>query len=211
MAEPLRVMISGSTMRIVMDDDTVRNARPTPTQTWIVINDSSTGPVDPQPGNGQFKVPFAFSTVEAVGEYGPRFGRFHEGIDFPGAGVGGAGTPIKVSGNGVVQENYEHPAFGNLLIVNHGIITTGSLAGKRVRSLYAHMIAPSPLAVGSATVAGVTVAGGVGNTGSASQGAHLHHEIHITDPNNGIVWNTSDNGGYRSAMSPRTFYGEYGG
>lgn len=212
MAEPRNIESTHGLLRIVMSDGTAYWAYPISTQYWAVgeVGDGGgTGPVDPEPGSGLFTVPFPFDIMESVGEYGPRFGRFHEGVDFPG-GRTGVGADIKAAGDGVVAENYVHGAFGNLLIIDHGVLTSGTHAGKRVRSLYAHLIAPSPLAVGTATVRGVTVVGGVGNTGSASDGAHLHHEIHITEPGNGIVWNTADNGGFRTAVSPKVFYAEYG-
>lgn len=210
MAEPRNVEGTHGLLRIVMSDGTQYWAHPISTQYWAVSeggDGGGTGPVDP--GSGLFIVPFPFEIMEAVGEYGPRFGRFHEGVDFPG-GRTGVGADIKAASNGTVAENYLHGAFGNLVILDHGVLASGTHAGKRVRSLYAHMLNPSPLAVGSATVAGVTVVGQVGNTGSASNGAHLHHEIHITDPGSGIVWNTADNGGFRTATSPRVFYAEYG-
>lgn len=192
----------------VFDDGTKAIGAPTGVGLWYV---SGSGSVDPEPGTGDFIAPFSFDTVEPGGEYGPRDGtRFHEGIDFPGGAVGGVGTPILVAGDGTVDQNYYHGAFGNLLIVDHGIMPAGTYAGKRVKTLYAHMVDPSPLAVSSPTVAGSTVAGGVGNTGSASVGAHLHWEVHVMEPGGSIVWNTSNDGGFRTAVSPRDFMGEYG-
>lgn len=158
--------------------------------------------------SGAFRWPFKKSTISS--EYGPRSGgtgSFHEGTDFAGGLVGGTGTAIPCIGDGVVQEKRYHANFGNMVIVNHGILEGGTYAGKRCRSLYAHMNSAGPTTVGRSISKGSTV-GPIGNTG-ASYGAHLHLEIHISEPDAGIVWNTSNDGGFRTAVNPRTFLDEY--
>lgn len=168
---------------------------------------TNTAPPSPE---GDYIQPFGWGTVSS--EYGPRtlgVGSFHEGTDFGGGAVGGVGTPIKASGNGIVDLSEWHNGWGYWVIIDHGILGPGPYEGKRHKSLYAHMTG-APLSVGSAVVAGVTVVGGVGNTGSYSQGAHLHWETHIMDAGSGIVWNTNNNGGYRTAVNPRDFIAGYG-
>ena len=139
-------------------------------------------------------------------EYGPRTGgagTFHEGIDLAPV----EGTPIPASGSGVVESNYDHSAFGNLIIIFHGTIQ-----GKDLRTLYAHRQTLAGPSVGGAVAQGEII-GAVGNTGG-SLGAHLHFETHVSEVGAGITWNTANNGGYRTAINPRDFmvlYGEGGG
>lgn len=207
MAEPTHVSRMGSQLAIVMDDNTRRIAYPTPTGMWLVTGAGGPGP-GPGPGLGLFMWPFDEGTVSS--EYGPRTGgtgSFHEGTDFAGGLVGGTGTPIPCVGDGVVSQAYYHANFGNMIIVDHGTLTEGTYSGKQCRSLYAHMNTATPLSVSATVTKGQTV-GPIGNTG-ASQGAHLHLEIHITNPGDPIVWNTNNNSNPRSAVNPRTFLDEY--
>lgn len=193
----------GNQLSCKMSDGSVILAYPVGGNLWYAA-----GSGGPNPGTGDFIQPFSWDTVSS--EYGPRdVTRFHEGIDFGGGAVGGVGTPIHVAGDGVVDTVQYHANFGNMIIVDHGILPGGFYAGKRVKTLYAHMVDPSPLSVGQSVTAGVTVVGGVGNTG-ASFGAHLHWEVHIMEDGSNIVWNTNNNDGFRTAVDPRTFIGEYG-
>lgn len=141
--------------------------------------------------------------VYTSSEYGPRdlgAGSFHEGIDLaPGSGI-----PIPASGAGIVEANYYHSAFGNLIIIFHGTID-----GKDIRTLYAHRENLSGPAVGQPVAQGQII-GTVGNTGG-SFGAHLHWETHVSEIGAGITWNTNNNGGYRTAINPRDFMATYGG
>ena len=96
-------------------------------------------------------------------EYGPRWGRMHEGID-----VGGAlGASIHSAESGRVDYAGWIGGYGNTIIVDHG----GGMT-----TLYGHMD-------GFAVSAGQTVSigqvlGYVGNSGF-SQGPHLHFEVRI--------------------------------
>lgn len=146
--------------------------------------------------------PFDPEVYNVSSEYGPRTGgtgSFHEGIDLdPGESV-----PIPVAGDGVVESNYYHGNFGNLMIVFHGTID-----GKDIRTLYAHREALTGPGVGSTVTQGQII-GTVGNTG-VSFGAHLHWETHVSEVGAGITWNTNNNGGYRTAINPRDFMATYG-
>ncbi len=96
-------------------------------------------------------------------EYGPRWGRMHEGID-----IGGAhGAPIHAAESGRVDYAGWIGGYGNTIVIDHG----GGMT-----TLYGHMD-------GFAVSAGQTVSigqaiGTVGNTGF-SQGPHLHFEVRI--------------------------------
>ncbi|MXV90898.1 MAG: peptidoglycan DD-metalloendopeptidase family protein [Acidimicrobiia bacterium] len=96
-------------------------------------------------------------------EYGPRWGRMHEGIDIAGT----HGAPIHSAESGRVDYAGWIRGYGNTIIVDHG----GGMS-----TLYAHMH-------GFAVAAGQTVSigqvvGYVGNSGF-SQGPHLHFEVRI--------------------------------
>lgn len=96
-------------------------------------------------------------------EYGPRWGRMHEGIDIAGS----HGDPIRSAESGRVDYAGWIRGYGNTIIVDHG----GGMS-----TLYAHMH-------GFAVTAGKTVSigqvvGYVGNSGF-SQGPHLHFEVRI--------------------------------
>lgn len=203
MASITHVMRYGDQLGIHYDDGTVVMAVPTDvTEMWLASTNSNGG--GPGPGGGTFIWPFPESSVSSP--YGPRDGtKFHEGIDFGAGAVGGPGTPIPAISDGVVESNYFHPNFGNMLMIDHGTLPAGSpYPGQKCRSLYAHMEAPSPLPMGQNVAKGTTV-GGIGNTG-ASFGAHLHLEIHIGDS---VVHNTNNDGNPRSAVDPKPFLDAY--
>ena len=102
--------------------------------------------------------------VERVtSEYGPRWGRMHEGIDIAGS----HGAPIHSAESGRVDYAGWIGGYGNTIIVDHG----GGMS-----TLYGHMY-------GFAVLAGQTVSigqvlGYVGNSG-LSQGPHLHFEVRV--------------------------------
>lgn len=197
MVKATHVQEIGNQLKIHLDDGTVNIAYPTMGGLWYVKVGSGT--VDP--GDGDFIWPFDPETYVSS-EYGPReggAGSFHEGIDLAPS----AGTPIPCSGDGIIEENYYHSAFGNLVIVFHG--TIGSYD---IRTLYAHRETLGGLTVGDPVAQG-DILGTVGETGGAF-GAHLHWETHLCGIGAGITWNTTDDGGYRTAVDPRDFMATYG-
>lgn len=107
--------------------------------------------------------PFPKSTIPAGGEFGnkaaPRTNP-HRGVDFAVAG----GTPIKAATSGVVTVSKWNTVLGNVVVVQDP---------KGVYWGYCHL-RDAGIAVGKEVKAGVTVIGKVGNTGTASRGAHLH-------------------------------------
>lgn len=201
MANITHVMSYGDQIGVHYDDGTVTMAVPTDIiGMWLASTTGGAGP-----GDGTYIWPFPPSTVSS--EYGPRDGtRFHEGIDFAGGLVGGVGTAIPAIANGTIQTNTYSSGFGNYVIIDHGLLPANApmYAGQRCRSLYAHMNSRPDWEPGQGISQSQTV-GPLGNTGN-SFGAHLHLEIHIGA---NIVWNTQNNGGYRSAVNPRPFLDAY--
>ena len=96
-------------------------------------------------------------------EYGPRWGRMHEGIDIAGS----YGVPVHSAESGRVDYAGWIGGYGNTVIVDHG----GGMS-----TLYAHM---QDIAVGPGQTLSIgEVVGYVGNSGF-SQGPHLHFEVRI--------------------------------
>lgn len=159
----------GNQLVIVTGDGEHILAYPTPTGVWTVAGVPPPDPNPPTPG-ARFVWPFdprpqaEGGTVSS--EYGPRWGRVHQGIDFAGRGAA-HGNPIPASGAGTVQTAGWHNNFGWHVILNHG---------DSLRTLYAHMDRAPSVTVGQSVAQGQTL-GVVGNTG-ASRGSHLHFECH---------------------------------
>ncbi|SDH65229.1 murein hydrolase activator EnvC family protein [Alteribacillus bidgolensis] len=107
------------------------------------------------------------ATGSVTSEYGPRWGRMHHGTDI---GQGGrSNVPIVAAADGtVVQAKYMN-GYGNTVLISHRI------DGKQITTLYAHMSSTS-VSSGESVSKGDTI-GIMGNTG-ASQGPHLHFEVH---------------------------------
>lgn len=110
-----------------------------------------------------YVLPFPKSSIPKGGEFGnkaaPRTNA-HRGVDFAVAG----GSAIKSVSDGVVVLNKWSTILGHVVVVKD---SKGIFWG------YCHL-REAGLRLGAKVVAGVTVVGRVGNTGSASRGAHLH-------------------------------------
>ncbi|TXN32381.1 M23 family metallopeptidase [Lacisediminihabitans profunda] len=125
--------------------------------------------------NGTVQWPFAVAVPIASG-FGDRLvancgycSTFHEGLDF----TPGAGAPIQAIADGVVSLVQEdRGGLGNHVIIDHVI------NGKKVQSVYAHMLTGSVRVTLGQAVKVAQQVGQVGSTG-ASTGAHLHLEIHL--------------------------------
>jgi murein DD-endopeptidase MepM/ murein hydrolase activator NlpD len=85
----------------------------------------------------------------------------HTGLDFPAE----IGTPIKAAAGGIVISKDTHPAYGNVLEIDHG---------NGLVTRYAHC-SSIEVNVGAVVKRGQVVAK-VGNTGR-STGSHLHFEV----------------------------------
>jgi MYXO-CTERM domain-containing protein len=112
-----------------------------------------------------YSYPFPLSTISSP--FGaPRSYGGHAGTDF--APRSGASIPAIASG--VVALNRRSDVLGNVLVIRH---PDGMHSG------YSHMLSPSRLAAGTRVERGQII-GQVGNTGSASMGAHLHLTLGTT-------------------------------
>ena len=96
----------------------------------------------------------------ATSEFGPRWGRMHEGIDI-GAG---SGSPIYAASDGVVSFAGVMGGYGNMTLIDHGGTVTA----------YAHQ-SRIGVGVGQSVRAGQVI-GSVGSTGNVT-GPHLHFEV----------------------------------
>nr|WP_240542527.1 MULTISPECIES: DUF5930 domain-containing protein [Paracoccus] len=95
--------------------------------------------------------------------FGRRWGRLHEGIDMAGP----VGTPIHVTGDGVVTFAGRSGAYGNLIKIRHELGT---------ETRYAHL-SRIDVKVGDRVSQGDRI-GDMGNTGR-STGPHLHYEVRM--------------------------------
>ncbi|TSD58217.1 M23 family metallopeptidase [Aeromicrobium piscarium] len=113
------------------------------------------------PVSGPITSPYGMRRHPVTGVY-----KLHDGTDF---GVG-CGTPIRAAASGTVIQSYFNGAYGNRVIVNHGV-----MRGVSVITTYNHMNSLSPIGVGSQVQRGQVI-GYVGTTGY-STGCHLHFMV----------------------------------
>jgi murein DD-endopeptidase MepM/ murein hydrolase activator NlpD len=96
--------------------------------------------------------------------FGPRWSRFHAGIDFPAS----YGAPVRAAASGrVVRAGWNAGGYGYLVVVGHG---------RGVRTMYAHLSR-----IGARRGQWVPAGGRVGRVGSSglSTGPHLHFEVRV--------------------------------
>lgn len=109
--------------------------------------------------------------VPITSPFEPRWGTFHEGLDFGP----GAGTEIRPVANGIVSHVMQGVGAGGYMVTVDHIID-----GKRVQTGYAHMQAGSIDVREGQVVTIDTVLGNVGSTGF-STGPHLHLEVRTAE------------------------------
>lgn len=104
-------------------------------------------------------------------KYGPLWAwkGWHTGADY----VAGPGTKIYAAAAGTVKEIRSGGSYGNHVTLDHGTID-----GKNVQTLSAHMIAFADGLHEGQKVAAGTLIGYVGATGNVT-GPHLHFEVHL--------------------------------
>ena len=110
--------------------------------------------------------------------------KLHSGVDFSAP----TGTPIYVTGNGVVTDAKYMPGYGNTIIVDHGF---------NYKTLYGHL-SDMNVRAGQAVKRGQLI-GKIGNTGN-SIGPHLHYEVHYKGvPKNPVNYFSFD-------LTPQEYY-----
>ncbi len=112
------------------------------------------------PVDGYLTSPFGWRTHPIWG-----YRSLHDGVDF-GAGCG---TPIRAAADGVVISEYYHSAWGNRIIIDHGV-----MKGVGVSTISNHLSGYA-VATGAKVERGEIV-GYVGTTGW-STGCHLHYTV----------------------------------
>ena len=114
--------------------------------------------------------PLVFGWPVADFHYIARFvSDYHRGADYSAT----KGTPVlAVYGGTVAVANYNHPSYGNHVVIDHGTLPDGH----SYRTLYAHLDTLS-VAAGDTVTQGQQL-GTVGSTG-ASTGNHLHLELFV--------------------------------
>ena len=113
------------------------------------------------PVNGYITSPFGMRVHPITGVY-----KLHDGVDFGAA----CGTPIYAAASGSVVEAGYSGAWGNRIVVDHGLVDGDGLA-----TGYNHM---SGLAVSGGSVSRGQLLGWVGSTGY-STGCHLHFNVYV--------------------------------
>lgn len=105
------------------------------------------------------------TTGSVTSGYGPRWGKFHGGVDIAKAGT----VPVVSVADGVVVRSYVSSSYGNCIIIRHNV------EGQQYETLYAHL-RDRAVQTGATVTKGQFI-GNMGNTGD-STGQHLHFEIH---------------------------------
>lgn len=145
-------------------------------ETEVQLLEGSAAPGDPLDdlSTAYLQTPFpSRSDLPISSPFGPRWGRFHMGVDIPLS----LGEPIYPIANGIVTAVYQgdHPGGGGyMVIVEHNI------DGQVYESWYAHMQAGSVTVQEGDVVTLDTQIGAVGSTGN-STGPHLHLEVKNPD------------------------------
>ena len=122
--------------------------------------------------------------------------RPHRGVDYAAP----RGTPIKASGDGIVEFKGRKSGYGNTVIINHG---------RGYTTLYAHMSRFKKGLRKGAKVAQGNVIGYVGRTGLAT-GPHLHYEFRINGVHKNPITVTLP-GKSLNGIRLRTFQGQVAG
>ena len=126
------------------------------------------GYVGPSPGNGFLGLPVNGSITSPYGwRIHPIWGyrSLHDGVDF----AAGCGTPIVAPASGTVLSEYYQSAWGNRIIIDHGVHY-----GVGVATISNHLSGYA-VSVGQHVERGQTI-GYVGTTGW-STGCHLHFTV----------------------------------
>ena len=154
-----------NTLNTVTWNGLTPQGRPAPNGGYAFRIGTAAGGTATETGDSDFDYHQYRFPIDARHSYGDGYGggRGHQGQDV----FASCGTELRAVRGGRVQTNNVQSAAGNYLVID----------GKRTKRdyMYAHMLAPSPLAPGARVHTGQVI-GQVGQTGNAS-GCHLHFEV----------------------------------
>lgn len=145
---------------------------------WVIgVAPSAPAAAIPGIGGGNVQISGSWAAPASMwsktSDFGPRWGRTHEGTDFS---EGPCGIPIYAASSGTVVLAGEFGGYGNAVRIDHG---------GGVETLYGHMPWDGRLVKQGDTVTVGQVIGVQGETGN-SFGCHLHFEVWLngykTDP-----------------------------
>lgn len=123
----------------------------------------------PKSGKGPLGMPVGEGADQIASGFGPRWGAFHDGVDF--AGPNAYGAPIYAPADGTVVEAGPASGYGLWVRIMH------DLDGEKVETLYGHMEEGHVyVKTGDKVKAGDHIAD-IGNNGY-STGAHLHFGVY---------------------------------
>lgn len=123
----------------------------------------------PKSGKGPLGMPVGEGADQIASGFGPRWGAFHDGVDF--AGPNAYGAPIYAPADGTVVEAGPASGYGQWVRIMH------DLDGEKVETLYGHMEEGHIyVKTGDKVKAGDHIAD-IGNNGY-STGAHLHFGVY---------------------------------
>lgn len=174
---------------------------------YIIAVDGGGGTGPHPPGTWVWPFPFSSMDGDPESEFGPRWGRFHEGMDFNRAPAT-FGADIHCAGPGTVEiAGYQNSdGFGYWVVVNHGPVTV--LGGNyTLKTVYGHMNS-DPFVSAGQQVTSATALGPLGTSGG-STGPHLHFETHLCPVGGDITWANGNPSwdAYRTAHNPRDVMG----
>lgn len=160
---------------------------------WIVDPSAlhgkpSDGSVLISPAETNFRHPYAGRSYAKTSDFGWRVHpvngtrKFHEGADYAGTGSNRkVNQAIGSVDAGIINDARWVNGYGNLVVVEHPHLQRPD--GRKVFTLYAHMVRPSHLSVGTSVQQGTTI-GYEGNTGVGT-GDHVHLELIV---GHGDMW-----------------------
>jgi murein DD-endopeptidase MepM/ murein hydrolase activator NlpD len=133
---------------------------------------------------------------------------WHDGLDFAYDGAGYGAAVRSVATGTVVNSSYaNHSDAGPYPVcIDHGPLEAGSHAGRRLYSVYWHML-DRTVSVGDSVTAD-TVIGHVGAYGNVT-GPHLHLELHLDSLHSN--WPVLGLDSSTGAQDPVPIFNEYGG
>lgn len=96
----------------------------------------------------------------------------HHGIDIWAK----RGTPILAAASGRIERSFYEPAFGQQIVIDHGLDENGARVRTQYKHLYERQVKPGQLVVRGQQI------GTMGATGALGMMVHLHFEVQLEEP-----------------------------